>query len=126
MRFMKRLGLLVVVVVVAAACSNTAPPADAGGDATADSGNPPAKCTGDFDCSSAGQHCFYVIDGHCSFANVTGTCMDFVEPDACTPNVACGCDGTTISVCGPAGYVNRSSNFAGPCPIDASADAASE
>ena len=124
---MKRLGTLLVAFLFAVACSNTAPAVDGGADgSSSDSANPPTKCTGDFDCPSAGQHCFFVIDGHCSFANVTGTCMDFAEPDACQPNVACGCDGTTISVCGPAGYVNRSSNFAGPCPVDASADATSE
>jgi len=120
-------------LMLAAACSSGSPAVDAGSDGATDGSKPNASCTFDYDCASAGQRCFFPIDGHCTVAGQTGTCMDFQEPDACQPNVSCGCDGTTISVCAPAGYVDRSSNFSGPCPApeagpvtDGSADATPE
>ena len=123
---------LFVPFALAAACSNASPAADAGADAGPDARTTPTSCTFDFDCPSGGQRCFFPIDGHCTVAGQSGTCMDFTEPDACQPNVACGCDGTTVSACAPAGYVDRSSNFAGPCPApeagpaDGSSDATSD
>ncbi len=114
-----KLVFTILALLLAAACSSTPAPGDGGTDAAGDGGNPPTTCTGDFDCPSASQHCYFPMDGHCTVQGETGTCMEFQEPDACQPNVSCGCDGTTISVCAPAGYVNRVSNFSGPCPADA-------
>jgi hypothetical protein len=118
-----------------AACSNGGGSTDAGAD-SGDGGPPGSSCSTDNDCPSIGDHCYYVIDGGCSLQNLKGTCMAFSPPANCTANVACGCDGTTITVCAPAGYVDRSSNHAGACPVidsgvtdgsaDASADASGE
>jgi len=83
----------------------------------------PPKCAGDFDCPNAGSKCWFAVDGGCTVQGVMGVCMSFTPPDKCAPTVACGCDGTTISVCAPAGYVDRSSNYAGPCPDDGGTDA---
>ncbi len=103
------------------ACSNGGGGNDAGSDA-GDGGNAPVSCSSDSDCPNIGDHCFFVIDGGCSLQNLTGVCMGYTAPASCTPNVACGCDGTTISVCAPAGYVDRSSRNAGACPADAGTD----
>jgi hypothetical protein len=106
-------------------CNGDSNGADASSDATND-GKPSKACSGDFDCPNIGDKCWFVVDGGCSLQNLSGTCMAFTPPDKCAPTVACGCDNTTISVCGPAGYVDRSSNFAGPCPDDGGAEAATD
>ena len=102
-------------------CSNSGNGGDASTDGNGDA--PPITCAGDYDCPSA-AYCFFVIDGGCSVSGVNGVCLFYTQPPNCTPNVACGCDGTTVSVCAPAGYTNRVSNYAGPCPyVDAGSDA---
>ncbi len=106
-----------LVLLSICACSNGGGGSDAGADA-GDAGQPPSPCSTDTDCPSLGQHCYFVIDGGCSLQNLKGVCMAFTAPDPCPGNVACGCDGTTITACAPAGYVDRSSNFAGACPSD--------
>jgi hypothetical protein len=94
---------------------------DAGTDASGDGYQASPVCLGDFDCPNTGESCWFVIDGGCTVQNQNGVCLPFTAPADCTAstNVACGCDGTTISVCAPAGYVDRTSNRAGACPSDA-------
>lgn len=104
------------------ACNGDSSSGDAGPDATGDGNNPPQVCAGDFDCPSAGNKCWFTIDAGCGVQSLKGVCMSFTPPDKCAPTVACGCDGTTISICAPAGYVDRPSNYAGPCPDDGGAD----
>lgn len=97
------------------ACSSDSNSTDGGTDAPTDTKTATA-CSGDFDCPSAGDHCYFAIDGGCTIQGLSGVCMNYSQPASCTPNVACGCDGTTISICAPAGYVDRSSRNAGACP----------
>ncbi len=99
-----------------------------GGDASTDGSGEaaPTTCAGDNDCPGAGSFCYFVIDGGCSISGVSGVCLFYTQPQTCTPNVSCGCDGTTISICAPSGYVNRQSNYAGPCPADAGTDAGTD
>jgi hypothetical protein len=97
---------------------------DAGPDATSDVAAPTTPCSGDFDCPNSGEKCWFVVDGGCTLQNLKGSCLPFTPPDKCAPTVACGCDGTTISVCAPVGYVDRPSNTAGACAtVDSGADA---
>lgn len=115
-----------LILLVLCACSNGGGGNDAGADG-GDGGKPLASCSTDSDCANIGDHCFYVIEGGCSLQNLKGVCMGYTAPANCTPNVACGCDGTTISVCAPAGYVDRASRNAGACPApqDAGTDTGS-
>ena len=124
-----------LLLTVAAACSPSGGGDDGGSDAPSggDAGN--GGCTFDDDCPNLGDKCLFAIDGGCTVAGRTGTCIAYSTPSSCTPNVACGCDGTTISVCAPAGYVDRASMSAGACPesdagtdggADASDDGASD
>lgn len=108
----------VTVAVALAACSN---PPGGGVDASSDSATEggTATCTGDFNCPSASDRCFFAINAGCGQNELRGTCIPFTTPPSCTPNVACGCDGTTISVCAPDGYVDRPSSGPGPCPPSA-------
>ena len=109
-----------------AACSNNG---GGGSDASTDSssGDGAAGCAGDYDCPNVSDHCFYPIDLGCSTAGPVGTCMPYTAPSNCTPTVACGCDGTTISVCAPAGYVDRPAAGPGACPpSDAGDDGATD
>ena len=96
---------------------------DGGVDAAGDMSTTPQTCAGDFDCPSSGSKCWFTIDAGCSVLSLKGVCKSFTPPDKCAPTVACGCDGTTISVCAPQGYVDRPSNYAGPCPDDGGTDA---
>ncbi len=98
-----------------AGCSNGGGGNDGGTDATAETG--PQTCTADTSCSSSGQQCWFAIDGGCGLSGSQGVCLTYIAPQMCTPNVACGCDGTTVTLCGPAGYVDRFSAYAGPCPM---------
>jgi hypothetical protein len=108
------------------ACNGDSSQTDAGADATGDGSTGPQACAGDFDCPSSGSKCWFVVDGGCTLKSQTGVCMSFTAPDKCAPTVACGCDGTTISVCAPAGYVDRPSNSAGACPDDGGADSSAD
>src|SRR5438874_2735322 len=119
-RVMRRRACLAMMIVMCG-CSGDSSTTDAGADATADTAPGPQPCAGDFDCPSSGSKCWFVVDGGCSVQNLKGVCLSFTPPDKCAPTVACGCDGTTISVCAPQGYVDRSSNFAGACPDDGGA-----
>jgi len=114
----RALGRMLVMgcfTVALAACSNGSGAPDASTDAEADGGT--GTCTGDFDCPNASDSCFFAINGGCGENELSGTCIPYTPPASCaTPNVACGCDGTTISVCAPAGYVNRPSSGPGECP----------
>ena len=115
-----------VAMIFLCACNGDNSNGDGGADGSGDGNQAPPVCLGDFDCPSAGEKCWFVIDGGCSVANQNGVCLPYTQPDNCAPNVAnvaCGCDNTTISVCGPAGYVDRTSNYAGACPSDAGVDA---
>ena len=95
---------------------------DASADAPVETG--PIPCTSDPDCPSAGDHCWFPVNGMCTLTGMQGQCNSFMAMAGCTPNLACGCDGTTISVCGPPGLTNRPSNTAGACPqSDAGVDA---
>ena len=108
-------------MVFICACNGDSSNGDGGSDATSD-GTAPQVCAGDFDCPSAGSKCWFVADGGCSVQSLKGVCMTFTPPDKCAPTVACGCDGTTISVCAPQGYVDRPSNNVGACPSDAGSE----
>jgi hypothetical protein len=99
------------------ACSNNSGGADASSDSPVDQ-NTQTTCFSDVDCEAVGDHCFYAITGGCSLGGSTGVCINYSQPATCTPNVACGCDGTTISVCAPDGYVTRLSAGPGACPDD--------
>jgi len=105
------------------ACNGDSATGDGGSDAAADGNVGPQVCAGDFDCPSSGSKCWFVVDGGCSLQSLKGVCMSFTPPDNCAATVACGCDGTTISECAPAGYVDRQSNSIGACPNDAGVDA---
>jgi len=108
------------------ACNGDNSNGDGGSDATNDN-NAPQVCAGDFDCPTAGNKCWFVVDGGCSVQGNKGVCMTFVPPDNCTATVACGCDDTTISICAPPGYVDRPSNSVGACPnSDAGSDAGTD
>ncbi len=105
-----------------AACNGGSGSNDASTDGASD-GSQPATCQTQFDCKNAGDLCFYPVNGGCTLQGDQGVCFSYNAAPNCTPNVACGCDGTTISVCAPAGYVNRFSQSAGACPVsDAGAD----
>jgi len=118
--------ILAFLAVAAAGCSN------GGGGSDASTDSPAADvatggCTTDLDCPNIGDHCYFAIDAGCTITGTLGKCMAYTQPSTCTPNVACGCDGTTISVCAPAGYVDRPSMGAGACPpSDAGDDGASD
>jgi len=105
------------------ACNGDSSSGDGGSDAAGDGNTGPQACAGDFDCPSAGNKCWFTVDAGCGVQSLKGICLSFTPPDNCTPTVACGCDGTTISVCAPQGYVDRPSNYAGACPDDGGADA---
>jgi hypothetical protein len=135
---MRKLFLAFFTVAVAlAGCSNGGGGStDASAEASPESGT--AGCTGDLDCSNVSDRCFFPVTGDCTQTGPVGTCMPYTAPASCTPTVACGCDGTTISVCAPDGYVDRPSSGLGACPAtdggddasmdagDAAADAAAE
>jgi hypothetical protein len=122
---MKTLFISLVTVVVLG-CSNNSGGSDASTDSPSDQSSA-ASCTSDPDCPNAGDHCYYKIGGGCSIAGSSGTCITFAPSAGCTPNVACGCDDTTISVCAPDGYVTFPNAMSGACPAsDASTDAPSE
>ena len=116
-----------LATLAAAACSNSS---GGGSDASTDSPNGDGAtggCAGDYDCPNVSDHCFYPIDLGCSTAGQVGTCMGYTAPSNCTPTVACGCDGTTISVCAPDGYVDRPASGPGACPpSDAGDDGATD
>ena len=108
-----------IALLFVAACSNGGGSNDGGTDGTTSDVSPNA-CTSDVDCVNAGAHCYFAITGGCS---ATGTCITYSPPATCTPNVACGCDDTTISVCAPAGYVTFPASAANACPDDGGTDA---
>ena len=114
-----------ITLALASACSPSGGGNDGGSDATPD-GAQNNSCTGDFECTSAGDHCFFPIDGGCTVQGRSGTCVAYQAPSSCTPNVSCGCDGTTISVCAPPGLVDRASMSAGACPVVDAGDDASD
>jgi hypothetical protein len=120
-------ALALVFLLMPLACSGDDTKTDGGPDATSDVGPTKTACSGDFDCPNSGEKCWFVVDGGCTLQNLKGFCLPFTQPDKCAPTVACGCDGTTISVCAPVGYVDRPSNTAGACPGgDAGDDGASD
>jgi len=96
-------------------CSDNSSATDSG--TGGDGAKTPAACTADFDCQSAGDHCYFPADGGCSIQGLKGVCQNFTAQPGCTPNIACGCDGTTVTVCAPGTSVDRPSNFAGACPV---------
>ncbi len=109
---------------LALACSPGAGSGDAGADGSTAGDSATGGCTTELDCPSIGDRCYFAIDAGCSTAGRTGTCMPYTAPASCTPNVACGCDGTTISECAPDGFVDRPSAGPGACPpSDAGDDA---
>ncbi len=114
---MRTLFALSIVMVVA--CSNGGGNGDAGPDGTtSDTGA--NTCTSDVDCVKSGDHCYFPMTGGCSSP---GTCITYSQPVTCTPNVACECDNTTISVCAPAGYVTFPVKATGACVDDGGTDA---
>jgi hypothetical protein len=115
-----------VAMIVLCGCNGDSSATDGGTEAASDTKQPPATCTSDSDCPSVGNKRWFPVDGGCGVQQNTGTCISFSPPDKCAPTVACGCDGTSISVCAPAGYVDRPSNYAGACPDDGGADASPE
>ena len=120
-------ALALVFLLFVFACSGDDTKTDGGADATNDVAIQKTPCSGNFDCPNSGDKCWFVVDGGCTLQNSKGSCLPFTPPDKCAPTVACGCDGTTISVCAPVGYVDRSSNNAGACPaIDAGNDGAAD
>ena len=124
--------MLPFLAALALACSPGGGGSDAGGDVTTGGDGATGGCTTELDCPSVGDRCYFAIDAGCSTAGRTGKCMPYTAPASCTPNVACGCDGTTISECAPDGVVDRPSAGAGACPPsddagdDAATDAASD
>lgn len=102
-----------------AGCSNGGGSNDGGTDGTT-SETGANTCTSDVDCSKSGDHCYFPITGGCSSV---GTCITYSQPASCTPNVACGCDNTTISVCAPTGYVTFPAKASGACIDDGGTDA---
>lgn len=118
-----RIVVLAFFVACVGACSNDSGGTDASTDASTDAPDA-GGCAGDFDCPNASDHCYFPISGGCS---TLGICSPFVPSSNCTPTTACGCDGTTISVCAPDGYVDRPATGAGACPpSDAGDDGATE
>ena len=115
-----------LAMIVLCACNGDSSAVDAGADGSSDGNQPPKTCAGDFECPSAGSKCWFAVDGGCTIQSQKGVCISFTPPDKCAPTVACGCDGTTISVCAPVGYVDRTSNSAGACPDDGGAEAATD
>jgi hypothetical protein len=122
------LAVLAAAFMVAAlvnGCSNGSGNPDASTDASGDAA--PVTCTGDSDCPSISESCYFPINGGCVLSGLTGVCLNYTQPMSCTPNIACGCDGTTINICAPAGYVDRASRSAGACPMsDAGMDTGSD
>jgi len=119
---MRSLFVPLACAALLVACSNNGGNgADASADAAPDQ-NAPVGCLTDSECPAAGDHCYFAIDAGCSIAGSNGVCLYYAQTAGCTPNVACGCDGTTISVCAPPGYVDRVSNYAGACPSDGGTD----
>ncbi len=106
---------LVFSVLGLLACSDNTSTTDGGN--SGDSAKGPTTCNADYDCPSGGDHCYFPADGGCSLQGNKGVCQNFTAQLGCTPNVACGCDGTTISVCAPGASVDRPSNFPGACPL---------
>lgn len=103
-------------LLASSACSNGGGGGnDAGADALPETG--PTACTSDTDCPMIGYTCWYPINGGCTLQGMNGQCLFYSQTSMCVPNVGCGCDGTTISVCGPPGVVNRPSQMSGVCPM---------
>jgi hypothetical protein len=116
--------VLAIFALALLGCSDGGTSGDAAVDSSTDADAGPATCVADFDCPNVGDHCFFPVDGGCTLQGRQGTCMAFTATPGCTATVACGCDGTTITVCAPDGYVDRPSVSAGACPpMDGGSDA---
>jgi len=79
--------------------------------------------------------CAYPIADACG---ATGRCLPYTPVAGCDSDLACACDGTTVSLCAPSGYAAQPVAAIGSCDgggadasssdasADASADAAAE